>query len=334
MILRMTAACNNHCFFCIVDDEIARSRFRPTADLIAEVDAAAPDECIDIFGGEPTIDPSFWPVVAHVLGSGRRLTIASNVRAFAKEKLAQRLADLGGDRVIVRTTLMADEAELHDRLNLARGAYDQTVRGIANLARSGLDIRANMVLLRENLGCITGTALVAFAAGVTSFKISGAVRTAKFPGSIPDPSDVRAAISAAASVLVALGLPFKFEKLPLCLAGKGAEHAWRVQAEDKRALEPFFMPVEACRRCALAPACAGGERGAIALFGDAWADPAARPSPDWTVDLDWRELATAQLPGHTRFVRVERDGLALEELAECGAAIAAFARGHGGISVI
>jgi MoaA/NifB/PqqE/SkfB family radical SAM enzyme len=334
MILRMTAACNNHCFFCIVDDEIARSRFRPTADLIAEVDTAAPEECIDIFGGEPTVDPSFWPVVAHVLASGRRLTIASNVRAFAKEKLAQRLAELGGERVIVRTTLMADEAGLHDRLNLARGAYDQTVRGIANLARSGIDVRANMVLLRENLGSITGTALVAFAAGVTSFKMSGAVRTAKFPGSVPDPGEVRTAIAAAATVLLALDLPFKFEKLPFCLAGSHAEHAWRVQAEDKRALEPFFTQIEPCRRCALAAACPGGERGTIALFGEAWANPAAQPSPGWTVDLDWRELATAQLPGQTRFVRVEREGLALEELAECGAAIAAFARGHGGISVI
>jgi hypothetical protein len=334
MILRMTAACNNHCFFCIVDDEIARSRFRPTAALIAEVDAAGPDEVIDIFGGEPTIDPSFWPVVAHVLASGRRLTVASNVRAFAKPALAERLAQLGGDRVIVRTSLMAADAALHDRLNLARGAFDQTVRGMRNLAAQGVDVRANMVLLAENVHCTTETALLAFEAGATSFKMSGAVRTARFLGSVPDPAAVRSAIAGTAAVLLALGLPFKFEKLPLCLAGHRGEHAWRVQAEDPRALAPFFAPMAACRGCALAPACPGGEQGAIRRYGEGWADPTAQPSPGWTVELDWRALGSADLPGHTRFVRVARDGVALDELAECGAAIAAFSRDHGGISVI
>lgn len=336
MILRMTAACNNRCFFCIVDDEIARTHFRPAAELIAQVDAAAPDECIDIFGGEPTIDPSFWAVVERVLSSGRKLTIASNVRAFAKEKLAHRLRDLGGENVIVRTTMMAGEAELHDRLNLAPGAFAQTIRGIRNLAAAGIDVRANMVLLQENLHCITATALAAFEEGVTSFKISGAVRTGKFLGSVPDPAEVRAAVAAAAAVLHMLDLPFKFEKLPLCLAGRDGEYAWRVQAEDPAMLlaSPFFRRTGKCARCALAGACPGGEIGALERYGDDWAVPFQEPPRHWTVDLDWRDLSHARLTDRVRFVRVARGDLPVDQLADCGAAIADFSRRHVGVSII
>jgi hypothetical protein len=330
----LTAACNNHCFFCIVDDEIAASSFRPTEQLISLVDEARPDETIDIFGGEPTIDPSFWVVARHILSSGRPMTLASNVRAFAKQALVDRLIAIGGQATVVRTTLMGAEAELHDRLNLAPNAFDQTIAGIRNLAARGIDVRVNMVVLAGNLAAITATGLLAFDSGATSFKISGPVRTGKFRGALASPGKLREAVGASAAVFALLGLPFKFEKLPFCLTGESDEHVWRVQAEAVGVDNPFFRPMASCDGCALKAACPGGELGMIAQHGEDWARPIGDPPLDWTCDLDWSELDRAELPDRVRFVRINDEGLPLDQLARLGGSIRGFSRRHAGISII
>ena len=337
MILRLTAACNNHCPFCIVDDEIAASSFRPTDKLVALVDEALPGETIDIFGGEPTIDPSFWAVAEHILSSGRSMTLASNVRAFAKQALVDRLIEIGGLETVVRTTLMGADAELHDRLNAAPNAFNQTIAGIRNLAASGIDVRVNMVVLVDNLSAITATGLLAFASGATSFKISGPVRTAKFRKALATPEQLREAIGASAAVFALLGLPFKFEKLPFCLTGESDQHVWRVQAEESEtagADNPFFRPMASCRGCALKAACPGGELGMIDQHGEDWTRPITDPPRDWTCEVNWSELDHAELPERVRFVRINNDGLPLDQLVRISESILGFSRRHADISII
>src|ERR1700709_2304759 len=121
MIVRLTASCNNRCAFCLVDDEIASRNFRPFSEIAAEIDQSPPGEPIDIFGGEPTIDPTFWQVLEHAVATERPVSLATTCRLFAHRPSAERLARLNHLGLTIRTSLLGHDAALHDRLNGVRG---------------------------------------------------------------------------------------------------------------------------------------------------------------------------------------------------------------------
>ena len=306
MVLRLTAACNNRCFFCMVDDEIAMRRFRPFAELAAELDATPADEEVDIFGGEPTIDPAFWEVLEHALSTGRTVTLASNVRLFSHAPSAERLARLGDGRVEVRTSLMGHDAELHDRLNgVRRGAFDQTTQGIRNLTALGVPVQVNVVVLQENLEHLMATALVAVGCGAPKLKFSGLIRTGAFLDSVPHPALVREQLATVIPVVEALGVRVGLEKLSPCVA-PGFLHLVRRESDPEAEFAGWFSKVPACSRCALVTTCPGAEKGAVERHGDAWVQPIDALPDELVREVPVQRLA-AYAPAPSTFVRVVFD---------------------------
>lgn len=333
MILRLTASCNNRCFFCLVDDEIASTSARPTAELLGLLDATPPGEIVDIFGGEPTIDPSFWTVLEHALSTGRIVTLASNIRVFSHEPAAARLARLADERLVVRTTLMAHLPALHDELNGAPRAFGQTIAGLRNLSRAGFCVSTNVVILRQNVDHLLATGLCALEAGSVRIKFSGAVRTAKFRDSIPDPAVVRRMLDEVVPELERRGAQVSIEKLPLCVAGV---HVARTQPEADAAspVSAWFARRGPCERCALRTACPGGERGALERFGDRWMVPFDAVPPDCTVDVPFTHLSAYQPPAGVRFVRADLDTTDVSEVLAAVEEVAAFKERHGHVELI
>lgn len=272
MIIRLTGACNNRCPFCLVEDEIRQGLVRPADEIHAEIDGVDPDEQIDIFGGEPTINPHFWQILDHALATGRRVSLATNCRLFANDAAVQRLAAAGLSRIDVRTSVLGHEPELHDRLNGVRGhAFDQTIAGIERLSEAGFAVQVNVVLLADNIDFIAPTVERAINAGASSIKLSGLVQTDAVRAMVPDPQRVRQVLPLAIATAQARGASIRLEKFTPCLTGS---HLALLQREhDPHSGIGWFEKREACRGCALEQACAGAEKGAIAVHGDDWLAP-------------------------------------------------------------
>jgi MoaA/NifB/PqqE/SkfB family radical SAM enzyme len=273
MIVRLTASCNNRCAFCLVDDEIAARDFRPFVAIAAEIDKCAPDEPIDIFGGEPTIDPNFWQVLEYALAGGRSVSLATNCRLFAHRPSAERLALVGYGRLSVRTSVLGHDAMLHDRLNgVHGGAFHQTLAGIANLTELGFGVQTNIVIMAENIEHLLGCVMAAVGAGSRTIKLSGLVRTARVLASIPHPAQVRDRLATLVPLLHEIGLSVRLEKLTPCVVPEYLDILHR-ESDPSPESASWFVKTARCQSCALAGACDGAERGAVARYGDGWLMP-------------------------------------------------------------
>jgi uncharacterized Fe-S cluster-containing radical SAM superfamily protein len=307
MVIRLTASCNNKCFFCMVEDEIRRNDVRPASEHIARIDTAGPSETIDIFGGEPTIDPAFWAVMEHALRSGapdRQVTLATNVRLFSHRSAAERLGALGKDRLLVRTSLMGSTPELHDRLNGVRqAAFHQTVQGIRNLTDCGLNVQTNIVILVHNIDDLLATALVAVSAGSRTVKLSGAIETCGFLDDIAPPERIRERLRSVVPVLRRLGVNVKLEKLAPCLAPDFLDIVNR-EFDPTAASARWYRQVPVCASCRLNTNCGGAEKGMLQRFGEDWVEPIQQVPEELVDDVRASELDVYQPRRGKPFVRV------------------------------
>jgi His-Xaa-Ser system radical SAM maturase HxsC len=150
--LFVTSACNNFCLMCAQppeknDDSIYSLAF----DAIPLMDIDSKE--IIITGGEPTILggklvkliqrlKSYLPSTAvHILSNGRRLRYLS---------LAQDLVEVAHPDLVIGIPLYSDISYEHDFIVQARGAFEETIRGILNAARCGLNVELRIVVTRIN----------------------------------------------------------------------------------------------------------------------------------------------------------------------------------------
>jgi His-Xaa-Ser system radical SAM maturase HxsC len=104
---------------------------------------------LGITGGEPgllrerlieliALMKSYLPRTAvHVLSNGRQ---------FADADFARSLGELGHPDLMIGIPLYSDLPEEHDFVVQARGAYDETIRGISNLKRAGVRVEIRFVV--------------------------------------------------------------------------------------------------------------------------------------------------------------------------------------------
>jgi His-Xaa-Ser system radical SAM maturase HxsC len=75
----------------------------------------------------------------------------SNGRLFNYLSLCREIAAIDHPDLMIGIPLYSDIAHRHDFVVQAEGAFDQTIRGIMNLARCGISVEIRMVLHRETI---------------------------------------------------------------------------------------------------------------------------------------------------------------------------------------
>ena len=98
-IIEINEACNLSCPVCFADSSVKREAHRPLAEIEAMLDvivaAEGEPDLVQLSGGEPTIHPQFWEVMAAAKARPiRHLMLNTNGLRIAREPgFAERLAD-------------------------------------------------------------------------------------------------------------------------------------------------------------------------------------------------------------------------------------------------
>ena len=149
--------CNNNCIFCMEEDREERERVNGAIgpDQVTQIlhkNQGAEEVCFT--SGEPTMVAGLPLYVAQardlgyvkrsVMTNGRRLSYASYLRKLV-------LASMN----FFYISIHGHNAKLHDALVRTKGAFEQTVAGLKNVAamrRFGVSLHTSTVVTRRNVG--------------------------------------------------------------------------------------------------------------------------------------------------------------------------------------
>ncbi len=173
--LALTYRCNNDCAHCYnVSHPSLTASLPPPAEageapsmgVRAELSTSEWKRVIDkawdlgiphiIFtGGEPTLCENLPELIAHAEHNGQITGLNTNARRLSDAHYVDKLVQAGLDHVQI--TLESCEAEVHDQMVRAQGAFPQTVKGLKNALSSPLYVMTNTTMLRNNVHTLPAT---------------------------------------------------------------------------------------------------------------------------------------------------------------------------------
>ncbi len=142
--------CNNHCAFCPQRAlrGVAGSRAElDTDEVLRRIEQGRRDghDEVAFTGGEPAIRPDIEDLIAAARRAGfSRVSVSTNGRMFAYRARARRLMEAGLTGASV--SLHGPDAATHDGLCGTPGAFEQAVRGIANLSAVAMEMGRKLAL--------------------------------------------------------------------------------------------------------------------------------------------------------------------------------------------
>jgi His-Xaa-Ser system radical SAM maturase HxsC len=259
--LLVTERCNSKCLMCsqpprAVDDGYI------VEDLLKAIPLMSPEtEVIGFTGGEPTLlhdgfiallncAKSYLPDTAvHVLTNGRLLSYLA---------YAQKVAVVQHPQLMLCIPLYSDVDSLHDFVVQARGAFEQTVRGILNLGRVGIAVEIRVVIhqqtyarlpqlaefIARNLPFVSHVALM-------GLEMTGFTR-ANLEALWIDPVDYQRELSEAMATLHWAGLHTSIYNHQLCLL---PSELWGFARKSISDWKNIYMPE--CEGCTVNEQCGG-----------------------------------------------------------------------------
>lgn len=257
----LTERCDHYCLMCSQppkerDDSYLYARARR---IVSSLPASA--EALSLTGGEPTIDPeAFLALVAHIVRErpGLSVHILSNGRRFAECAFTSAYASAAGSDFMVGIPIYAAEPALHDYVVQAEGAFNETVKGVLNLAGAGAGVELRVVVQKANLDYLTETAL--FIARNLPFVHQVALMGLEMTGLARpnsdlvwvDPNDYRQQLREAFRILQAAGVHTRIYNHQLCVIDRSLWPAAVQSISDWKNDYP-----ELCGPCVVKDQCAG-----------------------------------------------------------------------------
>jgi His-Xaa-Ser system radical SAM maturase HxsC len=149
-IIFTTQRCNSNCLMCSQppqDRDDANAMAERNLQLINLIDN--PPRRLVITGGEPTLlGERLFDIIAALRDKFPETYVhmLTNGRIFAWPAFTGRLAELGHPDFMLGIPVYSDDSTIHDYVVQAKGAFDQTVLGLQQLARFGLRVEIRVVL--------------------------------------------------------------------------------------------------------------------------------------------------------------------------------------------
>jgi len=237
----LTEQCNNYCLMCSqppkrVDD---RWLLQEAIDAIRLIPRNA--RTIGITGGEPTtFGDGFIGLLRHIKNwlPHTSLHILSNGRAFSDAAFSSKYAAVEHlDKMVGIPVYSADPAR-HDYVVQAKGAFDETIRGILNLKRLNQRVEIRVVLHKQTYQGLPMLAeflarnlLFVDQVALMGLEMTGFTR-ANLDALWIDPVEYKAELSQAVRILRSYGIRTSVYNHPLCLVNPDVEPCYVKSISD------------------------------------------------------------------------------------------------------
>ena len=257
----LTERCNSNCIMCSQPPKDADDAYLVDTYLEAVplMDPDTPE--LGITGGEPTLlGRRLLDLIAACKGylSNTALHLLSNGRMFNYLALCQDLEAIQHPDLVIGIPLYSDIASRHDFVVQARGAFDQTVRGIMNLERCGQRVEVRVVIHRETIHRLPK--LAEFIARNLPFVEHVALMGLEMMGYVRmnlsalwiDPADYQQQLIEAVKVLVRHRMTVSIYNHQLCTLDA---RLWRFARKSISDWKNEYLDI--CRDCAVRDRCGG-----------------------------------------------------------------------------
>jgi His-Xaa-Ser system radical SAM maturase HxsC len=212
-------------------------------------------------GGEPTL---LGDDLLVLVGECRNrlpqtdVVILTNGRLFSDRRYVERLARVGHPRLLLAVALYAETEAQHDRIVGASGAFQDTLRGLHNLALYRLPVELRVVI--SALNCTRLTKLVEFMFWNLPFTVHVALMGLEPTGLARknmsmvwvDPYDYGRELEEACRYLWRRTVPVSIYNHQLCTIPKSL---WQLARRSISEWKNIYLPV--CETCAQKPKCCG-----------------------------------------------------------------------------
>ena len=174
MDLALTYRCNNNCAHCYnarprSGPELSAGQWKQILDKLWDIGIPH----IVFTGGEPTLRPDLAELIAYAEKNGQITGINTNGRKLRDPAYLQTLVDAGLDHVQI--TLESHDAQIHDRMVCAEGAWEDTVAGVKNALKTRLYVMTNTTLLRHNAPTLPETLAFLARTGVPTIGLNALI---------------------------------------------------------------------------------------------------------------------------------------------------------------
>ncbi len=148
--LFITERCNSNCLMCSQPPKDADDTDGLTERNLELIDLISPaPEYLGMTGGEPTLlDKKLFRILIKLRDvlPQTYVHMLTNVRRFAWSDFTADFAAIAHPNLSLGIPLYADDAALHDYVVQAKGAFEQTIMGLHQLARHEIEVEVRVVL--------------------------------------------------------------------------------------------------------------------------------------------------------------------------------------------
>ena len=145
-------SCNSNCLLCSLRPQAKFNKDKDTEEITEMIRTGQKSgyKRIEFTGGEPTIRPDIFELIAAAKKSGfEEIAISTNGRMLGYERFLNKAVDAGLNRITV--TLYGSKPEIHNAVSRTPDSFDQTVSGIKNiLTKEKIALSVNTVVCRLN----------------------------------------------------------------------------------------------------------------------------------------------------------------------------------------
>ncbi|HEY8089535.1 MAG TPA: radical SAM protein [Polyangiaceae bacterium] len=173
--LQLGHLCNDRCVFC-ESGRLTHEGLAPIlstemlADRVREAYAEG-HRRITFLGGEPTIQPAFFPIVELAVSLGfESIVVFSNGSKAGSTDLVDRVLATGG-RFEWRFSVQGATREAHEATTGRKGGFDQVLRALAVVRDRGQKATVNLCLVRSNVAGIERYAELLMPLGVSQVHV-------------------------------------------------------------------------------------------------------------------------------------------------------------------
>lgn len=251
----LTEQCDNYCLMCSqppkdIDDSWILEQ---TAKLIPLIPRET--RSLGITGGEPTLFGDDFIDLIKLFKNylpNTAIHILSNGRKFSDPKFTKKYSSVYHHDVVVGIPIYSDDAARHDYVVQAKGAFDETIRGILNLKKLNQKVEIRIVIHKQTYEGLVSLAefiarnlLFVDHVALMGLEMMGFTR-ANLDSLWIDPISYKDILSEAVNIFRFYGINVSVYNHQLCLVNEDIEWAYVKSISDWK--NEYVPECESCTR--------------------------------------------------------------------------------------